>query len=365
VVVVELVLVKSLVTVLVDRQVSNGVGPVWKSVGGEETGEKHERNNKYGGQGNSNLLVGEGSSNNHSVSSGGVKDKDQGNKEEEELLSGVVETNREVGDGTEDHRQADAVGKLREDLSPEVRGDIVHVVVNFSQENGSLFREDQDDILDSDEKGIHSHEEKRTLNVLPTSRGIEIGLPEQNTDEDTSTDGSQELHVRGLRKTDDVVEVSSGKKSPLEAPWLHSLSGFSIDFFGKRMLVTSIVAEVRVDVLVIEVFNTLLICVKDELLLLFLSASNLGSGTVLDSLLINNDILTINFLIFNLSNNGFSGHNVHEVISWVRIVGARETDAGEVFGSVDRVVVIDNLTTGDEEKLIEFIISLSVRLMDS
>lgn len=67
--VVELVPVKSLVTVLVDRQVSNGVSPVWKFVCGEETSKKHEWNDKHRCQGNSNLLVGESSSDNHSVSS--------------------------------------------------------------------------------------------------------------------------------------------------------------------------------------------------------------------------------------------------------------------------------------------------------
>jgi hypothetical protein len=332
---VELVLVKSTVTVLVDGQVSDRVGPVRKGVGGEETSEKHERNDEHRSQGNSNLLVGESGSDNHSVSSGGVEDKDQGNKEEHELFESVVETNGEVGNGTEDHRQADAVGKLREDLSPEIGGDIVHVVVNFSQEDGSFFREDQNDVLDSDEKGIHSHEEKRTLNVLPTSRGIEVGLPEQYTNEDTSTDGGQELHVGGLRKTDDVVEVSSGKKSPLEAPWLHSLSSFGIDFLGKRMLITGIVAKVRVDVLVIEMFNTLLVGVIDVLLLLLFSSSDLRGSTVLDSFLVDDDVFTIDFLIFDFGNNGFSGHDVHEIISRVGIVGAREANAGEIFGSVD------------------------------
>jgi len=362
--VVELIFVKSTVTVLVDRQVGNRVGPVRKSVGGEETSEKHERNDKHWGQSNSNLLVREGSGNNHSVSSRGVEDKDQTNKEVEELLSGGVEADREVSDGTEDHRQADAVRKLREDLSPEIGGNIVHVVVNFSQKDGTFLWENQDDILDSNEKGIHSHEEKRTLNVLPSSSGIKIGLPEQNTDEDTSTDGSQKLHVRGLRKTDDVVEISSGKKFPLETPWLHSLSFSSINGKSGRVTIISVVAEVRVDVLVIEVFNTLLISIIDELLLLFLSASILRSGTVLDSFLIDNNFFTVDFLIFDLSDNGLSGHDVHKVISGVGVVRARETNAGEVFGSVDRVVVVDDLTTSDEEELVELVVSLSVWLMD-
>lgn len=90
------------------------------------------------------------------------------------MLRCFAKTNGEVSDGTEDHRQENAVRKLREDLSPEVRCHIVHVVVYLSQENGTFLREDQDNILDSNEKGVHGHEEKRTLNVLPTSRGVEV-----------------------------------------------------------------------------------------------------------------------------------------------------------------------------------------------
>jgi len=232
---VEFIFVKGLVTVLVNRQVSDRVGPIWESIGREETSEKHERNNEHRGQSDSHLLVRESGSDNHSVSSRGVKDQDQSNQEEEELLRGCVKANREVSNGTEDHWQADAVRKLREDLSPEIGSDIVHVVVNFSKEDRTLLREDQNNILDSNEKGIHSHEEKRTLNVLPTSSSGQFRLPEQNTNEDTSTHSGEELHVGGLRKTDDVVEVSSGKKSPLEAPRLHSLSSFSINRDGFRI----------------------------------------------------------------------------------------------------------------------------------
>jgi len=353
--VIELVLVKSLVTVLVNRQVCNRVGPVRKSVGGEETSEKHERNDEHRGQCHSNLLVRESGGDNHSVTSRGVKDQDQSNKEKHELLKGGVETNGEVSDGTEDHRQADAVGKLREDLGPEIGSDIVHVVVNFSQEDGTLLREDQNDILDSDEKGIHSHEEKRTLNVLPTSSGIQTGLPEQNTDEDTSTHGSEELHVGGLGKTDDVVEVSSGKKSPLEAPRLHSLSGCGINTLGLRVNVTSIIAEIGGVVLVVKVLDTVSVGLQNVEFLLIVSS---------DLLSVEEDVLTVDFLVFDFSNNGLFRHDTHEIVSWVTIVRARETNAGEILGGVLGVVVVDDLTSSDEEKLIELVEGLSVRLMD-
>lgn len=59
----------------------------------------------------------------------------------------------------------------------------------------------------------------------------------------------------------------------MEAPWLHSLSNFSIDLHSGRMSISSIITEVRVDILVIEVFNTLLIRLVDKCFLLFFSCS--------------------------------------------------------------------------------------------
>lgn len=282
------------------------------------------------------------------------------------MLTGAVKTNGEVSDRTEDNWQADTVRKLREDLGPEIGGNIVHVVVDFSQEDGTLLWEDQDDILDSNKEGIHSHEEKRTLNVLPTSRSCKFGVPEQNTDEDTSTNGGKELHVGGLGQTDDVVKVSSGKKLPLEAPRLHGLSSSSINHFGEWVFETSIVAKVRVNVLVVEMFNTFLISIENILFLLLFSNSVFRLSTfLLDSFFVHNNLFTVLLLILNFSDNRLSRHDVHEVISRVAITGARETDGLEVVDGELRVVVVDDLTTSDEEELIELIKSLSVRLMDS
>jgi len=78
------------------------------------------------------LLVRESGGDNHGVSSGCIEDKDKTDQEQEELLSCPVEANGEVSDGTEDHGQDDAVREFREDLSPEVRCHIVHVVVDLS-----------------------------------------------------------------------------------------------------------------------------------------------------------------------------------------------------------------------------------------
>lgn len=59
---VELVNHESLVTVLENREVLELSEPNWDRRGGdEETGEQHEGNDQHGGQGNSNLLVGEDS----------------------------------------------------------------------------------------------------------------------------------------------------------------------------------------------------------------------------------------------------------------------------------------------------------------
>lgn len=132
------------------------------------------------------------------------------------------------------------------------------------------------------------------------------------------------------------------------------------------MSISGIVTEVRVDILVIEVFNTLLIRLEDEFLLLFLSGSVLGFlFTLFDSLLIDNDSLTADFDIFDLSNNRLTRHDVHEVISGVTIFGARETNGLEIVNAILTIVVIDDLTTSNQKKLIELVEGFSVRLMDS
>lgn len=129
---------------------------------------------------------------------------------------------------------------------------------------------------------------------------------------------------------------------------------------------SSVVAEVRVDILVIEVFNTLLIGFINVYFLLFLSnsVSSLLS-TLFDSFFINNDLLSVDFFIFNLSDNRLFRHNVHEVISGVAIFRARETNGLEVVDGVLTIIVENNLTTGNQKKLIELVEGLSVWLMDS
>jgi len=77
------------------------------------------------------------------------------------------------------------------------------------------------------------------------------------------------------------------------------------------------------------------------------------------------NVLAIDFLIFNFSNNRLFRHDTHEIVSWVTVIRARETNAGEVLGGKLSVVVINDLTSSDEEKLIELVIGFSVRLMDS
>jgi hypothetical protein len=60
-----------------------------------------------------------------------------------------VESNQEVIDRPKDNRSQKARWQFGEDFGPEVGTHRVHVVVRFSQENRSLVREDEDDILDS------------------------------------------------------------------------------------------------------------------------------------------------------------------------------------------------------------------------
>ena len=59
-----------------------------------------------------------------------------------------AQTDREVHDATVDNWSQDTGWQLCNDFSEEISTHRVHVVINFSQEYGSLIWEDQDDILD-------------------------------------------------------------------------------------------------------------------------------------------------------------------------------------------------------------------------
>lgn len=59
-------------------------------------------------------------------------------------------------------------------------------------------------------------------------RNVGTGLPEEESNEGSSDTGSGKLHVRGLGKTDNVEEVSSGEKFVLVAPRSHYANSFFV-----------------------------------------------------------------------------------------------------------------------------------------
>jgi len=159
-VVLELVVHESLVSPLEDRKVLKWFEEDGDVVRGhEETSKEHERNDKHGSQGHSQLLVREGGRDDQGVSRGGVVDKNQDQQESKEVFHKRVEAHEEVNNATEDSRGHDGEGQLRDNLGPEVRSAVVHVVVHFTQENRSFVRENQDDVLNSVHRDVHSDEE--------------------------------------------------------------------------------------------------------------------------------------------------------------------------------------------------------------
>src|SRR6056300_228249 len=102
-VVLKLVVHKSLVAPLEDGQVLELLKvPLNVSRGHEEASEEHEGNDQHGGQGHSQLLVGEGGRDDERVATGSVVDQDQDEQEDEELVSSGVQANQVVDNDTED-----------------------------------------------------------------------------------------------------------------------------------------------------------------------------------------------------------------------------------------------------------------------
>lgn len=158
---IELIQEQCLVSVLEDGQVLE-LDEVYGDIVlvDEEASEQHERDDEHRSQGHCQLLVTEQRTDDKGVTSGGVIDEEQDDKEHGELESiDLREADGVVHDGAEDDWSEDTGRKLREDLGPEVRRHLVHVVVGFAQEYGSLIWEDEDDVLDSIERHSHGDEE--------------------------------------------------------------------------------------------------------------------------------------------------------------------------------------------------------------
>ena len=109
-----------------------------------------------------------------------------------------AEPDSEVNDAAENDWSQNAHGKFCDDLAEEVGAHGVHVVVDFSQEDRPLVREDQDDVLDRVEGDGHRDEEERAVSVLD-ALGRAVDVLEEDDREYSGDDRHYELHVGGLR----------------------------------------------------------------------------------------------------------------------------------------------------------------------
>ena len=261
------------------------------------------------------------------------------------MLECWVETNGVVDDAAEDNGSHDREWQFGDDLGPEVGTCLVHVVVDFTQEHRTLIREDEDDVLDSVERDVHSDEEEGALDVLDAGV-ISASVEEEKDGKDGSEAGSQKLDIGGLGETEEIEEVSLAKKTELvEEPGLDTLLVGSslIERHDSWSDLTVVVAEGGGVVLVVEELDALLILLLDSVLV---NVDGAGSG-----------------LLVKL--DAFNGHHSHEIIGGVAELGALEADRGEVVNSLVGGVHVDDLTAGQEHKSIKHLENVGVGLMDS
>lgn len=110
----------------------------------------------------------------------------------------MTHTDSKVDDRAEQARCEDREWKLRHNLSPEVRGAAVHIVVHFTQEHRSFVREDKDNVLDGVEGDVHADEEESSLEILDSLSSLGSVPEEQNGEEGCKSRGD-DLDIGSLR----------------------------------------------------------------------------------------------------------------------------------------------------------------------
>jgi len=330
VIVIELIRHQSLVTVLDDGKIFKFLQPV-RNVSGsnKETSEKHERNNKNGGKCHSKLLVGERSWDNQGVTRERVVNKDKNEQVDEEGLSGGAETDGKVANKTEQSRDRNREGELRHNLGPEVRWNLVHIVVDLTEEDGTLLGENENNVLNSIEGTVHSHEEESALHVLNALASFGA-VPKQERGENSSHGRGGKLHIWGLRKTHNVAEVTGRKQLPLIAEAqvdCGNIGSWFIDFQASGVLCRCVTAKLALNVISVEELNKFLVLFLDTHIVVVKH----GAARI----------------FFCLKLNTFNWHHAHKVISGVAHFGASETDAVKIFDRLAGLAKVDNLATSE------------------
>ena len=104
-------------------------------------------------------------------------------------MSILCVANRIIDDATEDSGCHNTERQLGDDLGPEVRRRLIHIIVDFAKEYRPLIREDKDDILDGVEGDVHGDEEERTLHVLHALLRLIRIVEEKNGEDGRETRG--------------------------------------------------------------------------------------------------------------------------------------------------------------------------------
>lgn len=147
---------------------------------------------------------------------------------------------------------------------------MVHIVVRLAEEDWPLIWEDQDDVLDCIEAHSHGDEEEGAVSVLDSGQRL-INLGEKHNTEECRQNGHDQLHITGLWKSDNVLEVPLSQERELVRPctgglehpgllrggdWPHSLGPS-----------TRVIAKCRALVLLAEELNPLGIKLHDSILI--------------------------------------------------------------------------------------------------
>ena len=101
---------------------------------------------------------------------------------------------------SENCRSNETRRKLRNDFSPEISADSIHIIVRFSQKYRSFIRENQYDILNGIEAHGHCNEEESSLSIL-NSRNVILYIVKKNNAKNSRQQSNNQLYVTCLRKS--------------------------------------------------------------------------------------------------------------------------------------------------------------------
>ena len=205
---------------------------------------------------------------------------------------------------------------------------MVHIVVDLTEEDGTLLGENENNVLNSIEGTVHSHEEESALHVL-NALAIFGAVPKQERGENSSHGRGGKLHIRGLRKTHNVAEVTGRKQTPLIAEAQVNLGNIlvTLDRQAFGVLCSWVTAQIALNVIAVEELNKFLVLFLDTHIVV------VKHGAAL--------------LFFCLKLNTLNRHHAHKVVGGVAHFGALEADVVEIVHRLVGLAKEDNLATSE------------------